>query len=87
VSAQEGRVTLIDAQAIESLSKLFLQGGAIVALVWIVVLLTSGKLHTSSEVEGLRKDKSDLLTINERMSEALEQSNKLLEDLVGKARR
>jgi len=55
--------------------------------VWIVVLLTSGKLHTSSEIDGLRKDKEDLLSVNKRMSDALDQSNKLLEDLVGKARR
>jgi len=80
-------MTLIDAKAIGALSQLILQGGAIVALVWVVVLLTSGKLHTSSEVDGLRKDKDELLAINKRMSDALEQSNKLLEDLVGKARR
>jgi hypothetical protein len=80
-------MTLIDAKAIEALSQLILQGGAIVALVWIVVLLTSGKLHTSSEIDGLRKDKEDLLSVNKRMSDALDQSNKLLEDLVGKARR
>jgi hypothetical protein len=80
-------MTLIDAKAIESLSQLILQGGAIVALVWVVVLLTSGKLHTSSEVDGLRKDKDELLAINKRMSDALDQSNDLLGDLVGKVRR
>jgi hypothetical protein len=80
-------MTLIDAKAVEALSQLLIQGGAIVSLVWVVMLLTSGKLHTSSEVDGLHKDKDDLLAINKRMSEALEQSNKLLEDLVGKARR
>ena len=79
--------TLIDAKAIEALSQLILQGGAIVVLVWVVTLLTSGKLHTSSEIEGLRKDKEDLLAVNKRISEALEQSNGLLEELVAKARR
>jgi hypothetical protein len=80
-------MSLIDAKAIEAITQLILQGGAIVVLVWVVMLLTSGKLHTSSEIDGLRKDKDDMLAINKRMSEALEQSNKLLEDLVGKARR
>lgn len=78
---------IIDAKLIESLSQLILQGGAIVVLVWIVTLLTSGKLHTSSEIEGLRKDKENLLEVNKRVSEALEQSNKLLEDIVARTRR
>ena len=79
--------SIVDAKAIEAVSQLILQGGAIVVLVWIVTLLTSGRLHTSSEVDGLKKDKEDLLAANKRLSEALDQSNSLLEDLVGKTRR
>jgi hypothetical protein len=67
-----------------AISQLVLQGGAVVVLTWVVTLLTGGKLHTSSEVDGLKKDKSDLLAINERMSEALQQSNQLLEATIGR---
>ena len=65
-------------ESITSVVDLILQGGAVVALVWVVVLLTTGKLHTSSEVEGLRRDKADLLVVNSHLSGALEQSNELL---------
>lgn len=66
----------------DQLMQLVLQGGAIVALAWVLTLLTGGRLHTSSEVDGLRKDKADLLTVNQRLGEALDQSNRLLEKAI-----
>lgn len=78
---------VLDPAFFESLSTLILQGGAIIVLIWVVLLLTGGKLHTSSEIDGLRKDKETLLEINKQISKALEQSNGLLEELVSKARR
>jgi len=74
----------IDPKTLDALSQLLLQGGAIVALVWIVLLLTGGKLHTSSEIEGLRQDKEDLLAVNERVSNALALSNELLKSIIAK---
>jgi len=74
----------IDPKTLDALSQLLLQGGAIVALVWIVLLLTGGKLHTSSEIEGLRQDKEDLLAVNERVSNALALSNELLKNIIAK---
>ena len=63
---------------LDGVTDVFIQGGAISVLVWVVLLLTSGKLHTSSEVEGLRQDKAELLAVNAHLSEALEQSNELI---------
>ena len=68
----------ITVDSITTIAPLILQGGAAVVLIWVVILLTTGKLHTSSEVEGLRGDKADLLKVNAHLSEALEQSNELL---------
>jgi hypothetical protein len=76
----------IDPKTLDAISQLLLQGGAIVALVWVVLLLTGGKLHTSSEIEGLRQDKEDLLAVNTRMSAALELSNDLLKSIIEKRR-
>lgn len=64
-------------------TQLILTGGAVAALVWIIRLIVDGKLHSNSEVEGLRKDKADLLAVNERLGEALETSNRLLEQAIG----
>ena len=68
----------MDPKVVEQISSLIVQGGAIVVLVWVVTLLTGGKLHTDSEVEGLRKDKADLLVVNKGLSDALAQTNELL---------
>jgi hypothetical protein len=78
-------MSALEAGALDALSQLILQGGAIVALVWVVTLMTGGKLHTSSEIEGLRKDKEDLLAVNHRMSHALDQSNELLDKFIGRS--
>jgi len=77
-------MTGFDPKTIEAISQLILQGGAIVVLIWVVTLLTGGKLHTSSEIDGLRKDKEDLLAMNKRIADALEQSNELLEKHIGR---
>lgn len=65
-------------EAIEGFTALIIQGGAIVVLVWVVSMIVSGKLHTESEVEGLRQDKTDLLAVNKNLSDALATTNELL---------
>ena len=46
-------------------------GGAAVAFFLVLKWIIDGKLHTHSEVEGLRQDKIDLLQINKDQSAAL----------------
>ena len=55
--------------------QLILSTGAAGALFYIVKLLVDGKLHTNSEVDGLKADKADLLKINAAQADALRQSN------------
>lgn len=76
-------MTGLDPETVGAISQLVLQGGAIVVLIWVVTLLTGGKLHTSSEIDGLKKDKDDLLAANRRIGEALQKSNELLEKFIG----
>lgn len=57
-------------------------GGAAGALFWVLKLVTDGKLHSSSETDGLRQDKVDLLKINETQGKALRASNEQLAELV-----
>lgn len=57
-------------------------GGAAVALFWVLRLVVDGKLHSSSEVDGLRSDKAELLRINQEMTEALGSANEQLASLV-----
>ena len=68
----------VDPDTLKAITDLIIQGGAIVVLVWVVNLLLSGKLHTDSEVDGLRRDKADLLVANKDLSEALDQNTELL---------
>lgn len=49
--------------------------GAAGALFYVLRLLVDGKLHTNSEIEGLRQDKKDLLAINAILSSAIDKSN------------
>ena len=72
----------MDPGTIEQFTRLIIQGGAIVALVWVIILMVTGRLHTSSEVEGLRKDKEDLLAVNADQARALDKSNELLDRVV-----
>lgn len=55
--------------------QLIVVGGAAGALFWVVKLAVDGKLHTSSETDGLRQDKVELLKINETQGQALKASN------------
>jgi hypothetical protein len=50
-------------------------GGAAAALFWVLKLVTDGKLHSSSETDGLKQDKADLLQLNKDLTEALKASN------------
>lgn len=65
-----------------SVIQLLTVAGAAGALGWVLHLAVSGKLHTSSEVDGLRQDKVDLLKINETQGKALKASNEQLAELV-----
>ena len=62
--------------------QLIITGGAAGALFYVLKLLVDGKLHTSSEVDGLRDDKSKLFGANGRLAAALEQTNALLRDVI-----
>ena len=57
-------------------------GSAAGALFYVLTLLVGGKLHTTSEVNGLREDKKQLFSANVRLAAAVEQSNVLLQQLV-----
>jgi len=54
---------------------LVITGGAAGALFYVLRLLIEGKLHTNSEVDGLRADIADLKKINASQAEALKASN------------
>jgi len=58
----------------DPLQLIVLTGGLGVA-VWVLKLAVDGKLHTSSETDGLRQDKVDLLKINETQGQALKAAN------------
>ena len=45
-------------------------GGAAGMAVYVLNLLSSGKIHTHSEVEGLRADKAELFAANKVLTEA-----------------
>lgn len=57
---------------------LFLVTGAAGAFFLVLKWVTDGKLHTDSEVTGLRQDKADLLSLNKAQADALKRSNELL---------
>lgn len=62
--------------------QLIVLGGAAGALFWVLKLITDGKLHSSSETDGLRQDKVELLKINETQGKALRASNEAMADMV-----
>lgn len=49
--------------------------GAAGALLWVLNQIIAGKLHSSSEVDGLKQDKADLLDIVQSQGEALRKTN------------
>lgn len=67
----------------QTLPTLITLGGAAGALFYVLKLLVDGKLHTNSEVDGLRLDKQHLFAANARLSSGLEKSNATLEDVLG----
>ena len=62
--------------------QLIVTTGGLGVAVWVLKLAVDGKLHTSSETDGLKQDKVDLLKINERQGTALDSSNTQLAELV-----
>lgn len=57
-------------------------GGAAGVAVWVLKLVTDGKLHSSSETDGLRRDVANLLKINNTQGQALKASNELNAELL-----
>ena len=57
-------------------------GGAAGVAVWVLKLITDGRLHSSSEVDGLRQDIVDLKKVNTTLSNALKSSNELLPEIL-----
>ena len=66
----------------DTILQLILQLGAAGALIWVLKLIVDGKLHSHSEVEGLRNDKTQLLEVNEVQGEALKAANSQLETVL-----
>jgi hypothetical protein len=58
-----------------------LTGGAAGALLLVLKWIVDGKLHPSSEIDGLRQDKIDLLKINRIQADALKASNEQLAEV------
>jgi hypothetical protein len=65
-----------------SVLQLFSTVGAAAALLYIVKQFIDGKLHSSSEVDGLRDDKRRLMEMNANQSAALDAANQQMERLI-----
>lgn len=72
----------MDAQFIQIVTVAGAAGAFFIVLKWVV----DGKLHSDSEVVGLRQDKADLLKLNTEQAEAMKRSTALLEKLVDRRR-
>lgn len=72
----------MDAQIIQIVTVAGAAGAFFIVLKWVV----DGKLHSDSEVVGLRQDKADLLKLNTEQAEAMKRSTALLEKLVDRRR-
>lgn len=70
-----------------AITNLILVGGAAGAFFVVLWWLIGGKLHTDSEVQGLKQDKADLLAINKAQAEALKDSNAALAKASARDRR
>lgn len=62
--------------------QLIITGGAAGALFWVLKQLVDGKLHTHSEIEGLRADKRELFRANGVLTAANAEANKLLQKIL-----
>lgn len=67
-----------------SVINLILVTGAAGAFFLVLKWLADGRLHTDSEVEGLRADKEALLGVNKAQADALRRSNELLSKSLGR---
>lgn len=56
--------------------------GAAGMAIYVLNLLSSGKFHTHSEVEGLRADKVDLFKANHKLAAANEAANETLRKIL-----
>ncbi len=56
--------------------------GAAGAFFYVLQQLIGGKLHTSSETDGLRQDKADLLKINGKLTDGMKSTNDLLAEVL-----
>jgi hypothetical protein len=56
--------------------------GAAGAFLWVLKQIIDGKLHSSSETDGLRQDKVDLLRINGGLNDGLKASNAQLTEIL-----
>lgn len=74
-------------EAIVEVVKFLTIGGAAAVALYVLTLIVNGKLHSNSEVEGLRKDKESLTTQNDELAKALAASNETIEALLSILRR
>lgn len=56
--------------------------GAAAVAVWVIWLVVAGKLHTDSEVQGLREDKKALFEANTIKDTALLEANETLKSIL-----
>ena len=61
---------------------LIMVGGAAAAFFWVLQWIVNGKLHSRSEVDGLRADKRELFTANKELIEANAEANKGIADVL-----
>lgn len=57
-------------------------GGAAGMAYFVLKWLVDGKLHTHSEVEGLRQDKAELWAANKLLAEANAEANKGINEIL-----
>lgn len=76
--AKEGKAQMSEAAILQLIST----GGAAVVLFWVVAQFVGGKIHSESEVEGLRKRIEALTAINDRYAIQFDKVNEILEKAV-----
>lgn len=62
--------------------QLILVTGAAGAFFWVLKWIVDGKLHTHSEVQGLRADKAELSATVKTLTEAVTAGNKTMEEIL-----
>lgn len=66
----------------DQLPQLLVTGGAAGALFYVLRLIVEGRLHSDSEINGLREDKKQLLAANARLATGVDHSNTLLQKVL-----